>query len=116
MSQRDDLLYFGHMLDTAKKIVEFTARFDQRAYEEDEVPRLALLHLMQTLGEAAGRVSAAGRAAHPELPWERMIGLRNRIVHDYRGIRDMIIWDTAVQDIPKLLTDLEAFVPPDPPE
>jgi uncharacterized protein with HEPN domain len=116
MSQRDDLLYFGHMMDTARKVVVFHERFDREIYDNDEFVRLTLLHLIQIIGEAASRVSETGRTAHPEIPWGDIIGLRNRIVHDYTGIRDEIIWETSVSDVPALLAILETFVPPDPPE
>lgn len=55
------------------------------AYDADEDLRLALTHLVQTLGEAARRVSSPFQQAHPEVPWRKIIGMRHKVVHDLLG-------------------------------
>jgi uncharacterized protein with HEPN domain len=72
-------------------------------------------HLIQIVGEAATRVSPATRAAHPEVPWERITGMRHRIVHDYVRIDADIVWETAMHRLPELIAQLLEFIPPEPP-
>ncbi len=103
----DDQLYLAQMLDMARKVVRKTGRLDRRRYDRDENLRLALLHLVQTIGEAAGRVSAAGRAAHPNIPWKAITGMRNKIVHDYINVDFDILYDVATRDVPALAAVLE---------
>ena len=110
----DDRLYLAQMLDMARKVVKKTARLDRRRYNRDENLRLALLHLVQTIGEAAGRVSAAGRAAHPHIPWKAITGMRNKIVHDYINVDFGILYDVVTRDVPALAAALERLdLPPD---
>jgi len=67
--QKDDLVYVGHMMDTAEKAVRKVVGVDRAAYDADENLRLALAHLVQTIGEAARRVSDDFQSAHPGVPW-----------------------------------------------
>jgi len=67
---KDDLVYAGHMLDMAHKAVSKVAGKARAEYDQDENLRMALVHLILTLGEAARRVSLAFQQAHPEIPWK----------------------------------------------
>jgi uncharacterized protein with HEPN domain len=73
---------------------------------------MALAHLIQTLGEAARRVSAEFQRSHPEIPWKQIIGMRHKVVHDYLHVDYDIVWAVATADLPPLILDLEKFVPP----
>jgi uncharacterized protein with HEPN domain len=108
--QKDDAVYLGHMLDTARKIsVRVTGR-SKADYDNDEDLRFVIAHLIQTVGEAAARVSTATQKAHPEIPWKNVTGIRHRIVHDYMGVDYDILWEVATRHIPKLIGTLEGVV------
>lgn len=81
-----DLVYLGHMLDTAKKAVSKTEGLSRDAYDADENLRLALIHLIQVIGEAGRQVSREFSDHHPEVPWADIIGMRHKVVHDYLGV------------------------------
>ena len=111
---KDDRLYFGHMVDAARKVVEKTRGIDRDTFDRDENLRLAVVHLIQVVGEAARRVSAEGRAAHPEIPWRRITGMRHKIVHDYLDVDEDIVWEVATVDLPSLMVHLIRTVPAEP--
>jgi hypothetical protein len=77
MSPRD-LVYVGHVLDMARKAVDKVRDLPRDTYNADEDLRLALIHLVQVIGEAARQVSREFAATHPEIPWENIIGMRTR--------------------------------------
>jgi uncharacterized protein with HEPN domain len=79
----------------------------RESFEADEVVLLALLHLIQRLGEAASRLPADFRAGHEEFPWAEMIGMRNRIVHGYDDLDSDIVWRVATDDIEAVVAALE---------
>jgi uncharacterized protein with HEPN domain len=108
----DDLLYFGHMLDTARKAYAKIQDVDRGAYDKDENLRLALAHLVQIIGEAARRVSSEGQRAHPEIPWREVTGMRHKIVHDYMNVDEDIVWEVVTGDLPPLIAMLVMIVPP----
>ena len=66
--QPDDVVYVGHMLDLSRKVAAKMAGVRREKFDEDENLRLALAHLLQTIGEAARRVSREFQQAHPEIP------------------------------------------------
>jgi uncharacterized protein with HEPN domain len=108
MTQRD-LVYVGHMLDMARKAVSKTNGIPRQAYDGDENLRLALIHLIQTIGEAARQVSREFCNSHPDIRWADIIGMRHKVVHDYLGVDDDIVWQVATEDLPKLVKSIEAL-------
>ena len=114
MSPRD-LVYVGHMLDMAKKAVSKTKGLSRDAYDADENLRLALIHLIQIIGEAGRQVSRQFSDQHPQIPWADIIGMRHKVVHDYLGVDEDIVWQVVTEDLPSLVALLEPLVPPTPP-
>jgi uncharacterized protein with HEPN domain len=106
------------MLDIARDAVGLLGDRPRAAYDADRTLRLALAHLVQTIGEAARRVSRDFCDAHSEVPWQAIIGMRHRVVHDYLNLDEDILWDTVTKDLPVLMcssTNLSGFpLPPDP--
>ena len=68
----------------------------------------------EIIGEAASRISEETRVEHPEVPWAKIIGMRNRFVHDCFAIQLESLWQTVQDGLPPLIAQLEALVPPEP--
>lgn len=113
--QRDDLVYVGHMLDTARSVVSKVAGKSRPEFDADENLRLALVHLLQTFGESARRVSPEFQKSHPQIPWKNIIGMRHKVVHDYLHVDYDVVWTVATAPVPPLLSELEKIAPPEPP-
>jgi uncharacterized protein with HEPN domain len=111
--QKDDLVYVGHMLDAARLIAAKVSGKSRAEFDADENLRLALAHLIQTMGEAARRVSSPFQQAHPHVPWRKIIGMRHKVVHDYLHVDYDIVWNVATV-MPPLVAQLEEIVPPEP--
>lgn len=114
MSPRD-LVYVGHMLDMARKAVDKTTGLPRETYDADENLRLALTHLVQVIGEAARHVSREFTLAHPEIAWSEIVGMRHKVVHDYLGIDEDIVWQVVSGDLQKLVSALEPLMRPSNP-
>lgn len=100
------------MLDVARKAVAKTQGLSREAYDADENLRLALIHLIQVIGEAARQVSREFSDTHPEVRWADIIGMRHKVVHDYLGVDEDIVWQVVTEDLPKLVAVLEPLAPP----
>ena len=72
---------------------------------------LALMKSIENIGEAAGKLSDQFREEHAAIPWDRIIGMRNRLIHAYYDINRDILWQTVVEDLPPLIGQLEAALP-----
>jgi len=104
---RDDRLTLRQMLDTACQIRGLAQGLPRSEFDADIIRHLALLHLIQRLGEAASRLSAGFRSGHPEFPWAEMIGMRNRIVHGFDEVDPESVWRVATEDLEPVVAALE---------
>jgi uncharacterized protein with HEPN domain len=110
MSQKDDRVYVGHMIETIQKAQSFVDGIGRAEFDNSETLRLALTHLLQIIGESARRVSQDFRTAHPQIPWKGIVGMRSKVVHDYLNVDDDIVWSTVIDDLPALLIELEKIM------
>ena len=95
------------MLEHAREAVEIISGRARSELSTDRMLQLALVHLVQIVGEAAGRVSRTGQAKYPDVPWAQAITTRHRIVHGYDQINYDVVWDTIAEDFPALVAALE---------
>ena len=73
----------------------------------------SVIRRIEIIGEAAGRVSSEFREKTPEISWNEIRGMRNRMIHVYDDIDMDIVWETVQQDIPHLISQLERLAPPE---
>jgi len=66
---------------------------------------------LEIIGEAAGRVSGATTTKFPNLPWKKMVSMRNIMIHEYEDVDLDIVWDTVQNDLPPLISLLEPLIP-----
>ena len=108
-----DKAYLLDMLIAARKILNFTEGFDQQRFEKDEVMQHAVVRLIQIIGEAARMISPEFKQEHSDIPWPEIIGMRNRLIHEYFRIIPEKVWETVEKDIPVLISLIEPLVPPE---
>ena len=109
---KDDSIYVGHMLDAANKVAVRIQGKTRPEYDANEDLQIVLSFLIQTIGEAASRVSAEFRNAHSQVPWKQIVGMRNKIVHDYMNIDADIVWEVSTRNIPTWIAQLEPLQKP----
>lgn len=113
---RDDACLLD-MLIAARKIRGFSQGVTYERFLADELMQHAMMRLIQILGEAARKVSPEFREAHPEIPWQGIIGMRNRMVHEYFRIIPAKVWEVIEGEVPALIPLLGPLVPSEePPE
>ncbi len=115
MNERDETL-LRDMLDMARKAQVFLGGRGQAIVDQDEMLAFALVRAIEVLGEAASKITVETRAGLPQIPWKVIVGMCNKIIHDYRTIDTRIVWKTVVEDLPPLITALEQILPPEEPE
>lgn len=94
------------MLDHATEAVEICRQRDRRDLDTDRVLNLALVRLIEIVGEAANRVSKETQRTLPEIPWPEFIGMRHRIVHGYDSVDFDVLWAVIRSDLPPLIDSL----------
>jgi len=108
--EETDAAYVADMLDAARGILEFTKGLAYHAFVEDQMRRMAVERGFEIIGEAARQVSADFRAGYPDLPFSKMIGLRNVIAHGYADVDYRVLFKVATDDVPMLVQNLERLL------
>jgi uncharacterized protein with HEPN domain len=106
MTRYDDEVRLRHMLDHALEAVEAIRGRQREDLKHDRILQLALVRLVEIVGEAAARVSAQGQQRYPAIPWQQAIGMRNRLIHGYDKVDLDVLWDTIQDDLPALIVGL----------
>ena len=112
--RRDDAIRLRHMLDAAREAIAFARGRTRGDLDTDRQLVLALVKDIEIVGEAATGVTEPTRRSLPDIPWERIVGMRHRLVHAYFDINLDIVWKTAREELPELIAQLESASPPEP--
>lgn len=115
MSRRDPYVAIHHMLDNAR---DASALYAERTLRGDwdadpmlrEALNAALIRYMEVIGEAARRVPQGLRACHPEIDWPRIVGLRNRLIHEYDNVNLRLLGQIIREELPPLIAQLERML------
>jgi len=110
-----DLAYLWDMLEYAKSVGEIMAGQSPHGWSHNITVRLAIERGLEIIGEAARRVSETFREQYGDIPWQDIIGQRNILAHEYGKIDYEILYETVVRDIPTLVKQLQALLPPEEP-
>lgn len=99
------------MLDYAQEAITLAQGKSRADLASDRLLNLALVRLIEMVGEAANRVPSGERAQYPEIPWAQIIGMRNRLTHGYDFVDFDVLWQTLVEDLPGLVAVLKRIMP-----
>jgi uncharacterized protein with HEPN domain len=104
---RSDAQWLADILDAIKAIERYCPN-TRSLFDDAEPVQSHLLRQLQIIGEASARISPALAAAHPNIPWRKITGMRNAIVHAYFQIDWNEVWNTLQTDIPKIKPEIQA--------
>lgn len=99
------------MREAAQRAVTFTqgkARADLEA--DEQLLGFAVVRAIEVVGEAASKITPAARQQLPQIPWHNIIGMRNRVIHDYLNVDYDIVWAVVTQNLPPLIAQLDAVL------
>jgi uncharacterized protein with HEPN domain len=106
----DDATRLHHILEAARKALRFTKGLSRPDLDSDEKLTLALTKLLEIVGEAASQMSAEAKDRFSSLPWKKMIGMRNILIHSYQNMNLDILWQTIQDDLPPLVTEPQRII------
>lgn len=110
MTQHDPLITLGQMLSHAREAIEFARGKTRQDLEKDRLRHLALVRLVEVVGEAASRITKTVQDSYPEIPWRDVINTRNRLIHGYDIVDDEQLWIILTKDLPLLVEKLEKYL------
>ena len=100
--KRDDAVYLRHILDAIKQIEKYLKGISKEQFMENKLLQDGVVRQLEIIGEASRHLSEGLRQRHPEVPWRQIIGMRNRIIHEYFNVDLEIVWEVVEKDLPDL--------------
>ena len=94
--------YLNDIIDSIDDINEFVTGMNFEAFANDKKTVNAVIRSLEVIGEAVNKLPQHIRDQYSESPWEEMVGMRNRLVHEYFGVDLNIVWQTIEEDLPSL--------------
>lgn len=102
MSKRDLKIFLEDILDSIKRIEEYTKDKTEKEFLDDYEKQDAIIRRLEIIGEAVKNLPLEFKKKHQEVEWREIAGLRDKLIHEYFGILMERVWDTAKNDIPRL--------------
>ncbi len=107
MSKRGDKLYFEDIINSIEKIEKYVDGMNVEEFYNDFKTIDAVVRNLSIIGEAANNLSENIKIKNPDIPWNEVVGMRNKIIHEYFGVDEEILWKTIKDDLPELKRLLE---------
>jgi uncharacterized protein with HEPN domain len=103
---KDDLIFVDHILEAIEKIDRYTDDITVHEFVDNELIQDAVIRNFEIIGEASKNVSNEFREKYTSIPWKKMSGMRDILIHDYLGIDLYSVWETIEKDLPNLKIEI----------
>ena len=108
-SARDES-YLLDILIASQDAIAFVEDITYQDFERSKLHQNAVIRPLEIIGEAAGRISNELKSSYPQIPWNLMIGMRNRLIHNYMDVDLQVIWETIHNDLPPLIRSIRKLM------
>lgn len=108
--QHPDHGYVGDILTAAGHVQSFIRGVGYEDFMADMKTQSAVIRQLEIIGEAARRLSPEFRSRHSGIPWRKMVGMRNMLIHAYRSVDEDVVWNAATLSVPALIAALEPLI------
>ncbi|MGC8785571.1 MAG: DUF86 domain-containing protein [Armatimonadota bacterium] len=107
---RDDMVYLQHILEAALAIEEYLQGIDYDHFMSNRMVQDAVIRRIEVIGEATRNLSLDIKQRYSDVPWQRIAGMRNKLIYGYFGVDMDAVWGTATRDVASLKVRIEQIV------
>lgn len=108
--EKDPKIFLKHILESAKAVEKYTEKISKEKFAKDTEKQDAVIRRVEIIGEAARNIPAKFKEKHREIEWREIIGMRDKLIHEYFGVSLNVVWDTVKNDIPKLKKQIKELL------
>ena len=112
MYQKHDDVYLHHILDEIYRVEQFLSDTSKEEFLDGDITetRYAVVRSLEIIGEAASKIRSEFESQHQNILWSVMIGMRNKMIHEYMDVDYQVVWETAKFDLPKLKEQITSLL------
>ncbi len=103
-------LYINDVIENISLAEKFVKQLDYQAFVADKEKNYAVVRCIEIIGEAVKNVPEAVRLRYPDIPWRKMAGMRDKVIHSYLGVDYRIVWQVVTHDLPALKKHFKRIV------
>jgi len=107
---KSDKIYIFHIIDSIDQISEYTDQILPGEFKENRLIQDAVVRNFEIIGEAAKNVSKRTREKYSQIPWKKMAGMRDKLIHNYMGVDLDAVWNTIEEIIPAMRKELDKVI------
>ena len=108
--KRDDTVYLQHILDAISRIESYMQGVSEEAFQANPLVQDGVIRQLGIIGEAVRQLSRSVRERYPNVAWQDIAGMRNKLIHNYLGVDLEIVWQTVKEDLPELNKEIQAIL------
>lgn len=102
--------YLQHILDEAEYLFKYSQNLTKDSFLQEETFKRAFVRSLEIIGEATKNLPDEFKSDYPEVPWRRMAGIRDKLIHNYFGVDYNVVWDAVVNEIPNIKLSIEQII------
>lgn len=107
---RDEMIYLRHILDAIERVEEYLQGVGESQFNDTHLLQDGVIRQIEIIGEAVRHLSKDIRHTYPEIPWQDVAGMRDKLIHDYFGVDVEKVWLTAQEDLPVLKSQVTGIL------
>jgi len=108
--KKDNLVYLKHISDAILRIEDYTEGLKYEDFMKNNLVQAGVMREITVIGGAAKRLTRDIREKYSDIPWKKIAGMRDKLIHDYFGVDLDAVWDTVKKDIPLLKRQIEGVI------
>ena len=108
--KKKDIIYIKHIRDAINSILEYTKDLNKNDFNSKEIIQDAVIRRIEIIGEAVKNVSIDFREVYSNIPWKKITGMRDKLIHGYFNVDVERVWNVIINDIPVLKNQIEDII------
>lgn len=100
--KREYVDYLDDLIAAMDKAMQFVSGMKYKDFVNDDKTAYAVIRAIEIIGEASKKIPSSIKIKYPGIPWKEMAGMRDKLIHEYFGVKLDIVWDTIKNEIPEL--------------